>query len=899
MSTKFNCKKVADEILAIASRKIKESNLRPRVSILLTLDNDSKPLFQSKIYVNKKIDLLKKVGIETEVHLIKSAFNKDQIVSLVQKLSLDPSISGIFVQLPLASAFNFKPQDITENIDVCKDVDALSTFSSGRIYTNDPNWLKPATPLGICALLTYYGIQTLGKNVAIIGKGELSGKPLAHMLACHPFHSSVTSVDIFTENVKELTSRADILISACGKPHYISPELIKKGSILIDIGISSKNEQKIYGDFHPSCYEKSAHYTSVPGGVGLLTTATLAHNVLNACLIQNGAKTSNIIEELHKKNNFHLFLQSNYTSNKNEKNWKVLLFSSSYNAMTQNIEKVLSRLGHKCLFEVAKTDDQMINAVQEFKPDLIVCPFLKKAIPKQFYEKIKCLIVHPGVKGDRGPSSLDWAILNNSKEWGVTVLEASREMDAGNIWATENFQMPKNYTKANLYNSFVCQTAEKLVVDCISKFGDANFVSEPLDYSKTDVKGNLHRTIRLSDSERSINWSLDSTSVILSKSNAADTQPGLKSELTIKDQKIARFVFGACKEDYLEPASSISIGEIFAKRGDAVCVKTKDGSVWFSCMRSFKSKENTSPIKLPSTLQLCQIERFQSIQESSLDILPLPDSNTYQEISFEKVDRIGILYFNFYNGAMDTLKCNRLLRAIKECSKQDINVLVLAGSETNWSNGIHLNVIENSPDPAEESWQNIKAINNVAKEIILLRDIMTISAIQANAGAGGVYLSLASDFVFAKSGVVFNPHYKKMGLFGSELHTLTAPKRIGKFMLEYLKESARPLITKEAVQINLIDDLDSKLGSFENVTNTSFMDKVKFFASSYSMNAGMMEKFIATKRELFLASKLEEKMKECEEYELKEMHWDMFHHRNSFDMKRKIFVHKLDSKNLN
>ena len=105
---------------------------------------------------------------------------------------------------------------------------------------------------------------------------------------------------------------------------------------------------------------------------------------------------------------------------------------------------------------------------------------------------------------------------------------------------------------------------------------------------------------------------------------------------------------------------------------------------------------------------------------------------------------------------------------------KDIKVLVLKGSARNWSNGINLNVIQNAKDPKAEAWDNIRAINEVVKAIYRMNDKITISAIQANAGAGGVYLGAATDLSFAADGVVLNPHYKKMGLYGSELHTVTA-----------------------------------------------------------------------------------------------------------------------------
>ena len=118
---------------------------------------------------------------------------------------------------------------------------------------------------------------------------------------------------------------------------------------------------------------------------------------------------------------------------------------------------------------------------------------------------------------------------------------------------------------------------------------------------------------------------------------------------------------------------------------------------------------------------------------------------------------------------------------------KDVKILVLKGSHKNWSNGINLNVIEAAKDPSAESWDNIKAINEVVKGLYKMNDKITISAIQANAGAGGVYLGLTTEYCFVKDGVVLNPHYKNMGLYGSELHTAMAAEKIGFAILEHLK----------------------------------------------------------------------------------------------------------------
>ena len=406
-----------------------------------------------------------------------------------------------------------------------------------------------------------------------------------------------------------------------------------------------------------------------------------------------------------------------------------------------------------------------------------------------------------------------------------------------------------------------------------------------------------------------INWDTDSTEDILRKSKAADNQPGVKAQLRLPDGTyVTRLLFGVYREAISSSTSvpphlsdSVSVGQVFGRRNEAICVRTRDGAIWISQLRTPKKKgESVVSIKLPSIVQLEPDFSHLDLPEFAQDsILPSPNLSTFQEISFERFGSdCGILHFEFYNGAMSTAQCDRLHQALLALKKDtELKVLVLAGGHSSWSNGIHLNVIENSSNPKEEAWANIKAINQVVKDILQLQNMVTISAIQGNAGAGGVYLALAADWVFAKSQVVLNPHYKNMGLYGSELHTFTTPRRVGKAMLEYLKSSAEPLITSEAVSMGLIDDLPQQLAkhSLEYSSTTSpssFLDNVKAFASKYRANEAKLAVDLARKREEFAESTKYKSIDEYEAQELAEMHDDMFGDRNGFENKRKSFLRK-------
>ncbi|MCG8426710.1 MAG: enoyl-CoA hydratase/isomerase family protein, partial [Chromatiales bacterium] len=189
----------------------------------------------------------------------------------------------------------------------------------------------------------------------------------------------------------------------------------------------------------------------------------------------------------------------------------------------------------------------------------------------------------------------------------------------------------------------------------------------------------------------------------------------------------------------------------------------------------------------------------------------LPEtSEGYQEIFYQRRGDIGYLHFPFYNGAMGTAQCQALRQAYIAAREEDTRVIVLMGGPDYWSNGLHLNLIEAADSPADESWANINAINDLALEIINTDSHITVSALQGNAGAGGVFLARAADYVWARTGVVLNPHYKDMGnLFGSEYWTYLLPCRVGDEKARQITQGRLPMGTLEAKDLGLVDDLFS------------------------------------------------------------------------------------------
>jgi putative two-component system protein, hydrogenase maturation factor HypX/HoxX len=213
--------------------------------------------------------------------------------------------------------------------------------------------------------------------------------------------------------------------------------------------------------------------------------------------------------------------------------------------------------------------------------------------------------------------------------------------------------------------------------------------------------------------------------------------------------------------------------------------------------------------KLPATraLELAGVEL--DVPEIDVPVhAPLPADHTWREISYTEHGGVGYLHFDFYNGAMSTDQCRRLLEAYRYArSRRQTKVIVLAGGSDFFSNGIHLNVIEAAQDAGEESWWNLHAIDDVVREVIETDSHITISALAGDAAAGGVPFAIAADHVVAREDVVLNPYYQHMGgLYGSEYWTYLMPRRIGaELTAELTSAPFRAIGTRRAVEIGLLD----------------------------------------------------------------------------------------------
>ena len=549
---------------------------------------------------------------------------------------------------------------------------------------------------------------------------------------------------------------------------------------------------------------------------------------------------------------------------------KIQFITTAFNGMAQRLWIELDRLNHEVKVHIVSTQEKMIEAVTNYKPDLIIAPFLTSKIPAEIYEKYSCLIVHPGIKGDRGASSLDWAILQNQKTWGVTILQAVEKMDAGAIWATNEFEM-RDVSKSEIYRNEVTQAAAKGILQAINNFKNPDFKPEKIDYSNPEIKGKWNNKTTQNDFQFS--WD-EKASTIIRKINAADSSPGVKITLLNKDY----YCYGAHLEEKLKGKT----GEIIAQRNNAVCIATKENAIWITHLKILK--ENA--IKLPATLALAELAK--SIPYSKLSPFELPEYKTWQEIRFEKDGDIGYLHFNFYNGAMSTDQCNRLREAIV-VAKTKCKLLVLMGGRDVWSNGIHLNVIENAKNPANESWKNINAIDDLILEIINSTDHYIICALQGNAGAGGVSLALSSDKVISRNGIVLNPHTKNMGLYGSEYWTYLLPKRIGIEKATKFTKECLPWGVAVAKDIGLIDD-------YFGETNQEFVQFVQQQAKSIC-NLSYFDKLIAAKKFQRRKDEMNKPLANYRKEELEKMKANFYDNDMNYNEKRYNFVHKIQNEN--
>ncbi|MER5544218.1 hydrogenase maturation protein [Streptomyces sp. CG4] len=527
----------------------------------------------------------------------------------------------------------------------------------------------------------------------------------------------------------------------------------------------------------------------------------------------------------------------------------ILLVASAFNSLSQRMYAELSDLGHRVDVVLASHGvEQVRAAVQELRPELVIAPMLRTALPEDVWREHTCLIVHPGPPGDRGPSSLDWAVAERAPEWGVTVLQAEAAMDAGVIWAAESFPVAP-VGKSDLYRNEVSDAAVTAVRTAVRRYAEGSYKPRP----QTDESISVVWRDAFRQERRRIDWERDDTETVLRKLRGADSQPGVRDELLGREV----FLHGGHPEDRLRGHP----GELLAQRAGAVCRATRDGAVWIPELRPRKNSGDPAPFRRPAASVVAAWEPSLQLPEAPVPLNLPADRRTWTDIRYRQRDDVGFLGFSFPGGAMSTDQCRRLLAAYRHALSHPTRILVLGGDRDFFSNGIHLNVIEAAPDPAEESWTNLLAMDDLVEAVLRTTDRLVVAALAGNAAAGGAMLALAADEVWCRTGVVLNPHYRRMGLYGSEFWTYTLPRRVGAEHTHRLTTEALPVSAASAERLGLVDRLvpaaprafPAEVQALAaELASSPFVD-ARIAAKSAARAAGEVERPLATYREAELA----------------------------------------------
>ncbi|CAN8097621.1 unnamed protein product [Discula destructiva] len=587
---------------------------------------------------------------------------------------------------------------------------------------------------------------------------------------------------------------------------------------------------------------------------------------------------------------------------------KILFICTAHNSLSQRLYLSLSQL-HTVTVEYALSDEAMREAARLAKPDLIICPFLTSRVPTDIYEEYMTLIVHPGPPGDAGPSSLDWVLMGDDgseadpaqllqrqvlsdkgrEYWGVTVLQAEDEFDAGPVWAYEQFPINIDepaLTKSALYRGAVTRAAVSACLAAVDRICSVGLAAAPMTppltpessgcpspayraihpglkanpqfkelsvgLQKPFLGGITHHRPLLKAAQRDFNINVHDATEISRRIRCSDSQPGCLSSVLGQNMYIYG---GTIEEDSWITTSKAGPGTIVAVRDEAVCFKTTDKKgIWITHVRRVKKKTDAKlwP-KIPAASGLCEVGLLNGETIAKLT-KPYATNNwaksphsTNQDIWVDFVveantpvpNRAAYIYSDFYNGAMSTAQCEKLIEALQfvlstHTTQDPLAAVVMMGGSGYFSNGIHLNVIEAAADPALESWNNINRINDVVYYLLHefpSRQILTFAGIRGNAAAGGVAMATACDCVIAGADVVLNPAYRALGLYGSEYHSLSYNGRCGTEGGRRLLRDMTPLSATAARSMGVVDHV---LPGYGALLDTRIRNHIKAVVRSIS-----------------------------------------------------------------
>ena len=251
----------------VAVEKLKADGVNPGLTVIIVGENPA-----SQVYVRNKHKTCEELGIRSEIVALPDDATKDQLLDTIDRLNADRNVHGILVQLPLPTAIKAHEQEILERIDPLKDVDGFHPFNVGKL-------------VGCLKMLDLAGIEIDGKRAVIIGRSNIVGKPMLHLLMAR--HATVTVCHSHTKPLGDVTREADILVAAMGKPKFVTADMVKPGAVVVDVGINRIAPKKLVGDVDfDNVKEIAGAITPVPGGVGLLTVSMLMQNVVTATRLQ-------------------------------------------------------------------------------------------------------------------------------------------------------------------------------------------------------------------------------------------------------------------------------------------------------------------------------------------------------------------------------------------------------------------------------------------------------------------------------------------------------------------------------------------------------------------------------------------------------------------------------------
>ena len=281
MEMLLNGKEVAKKIkedLKLEVDQIKEKGIIPKLAVVMVGNNEA-----SKVYVKNKSKACDTIGVAFEEFLLDENITEEELFKLIDRLNEDKNINGILVQAPI-------PKHLDQNkafrrIKPEKDVDGFNPINVGDLSIGNDCFIS-CTPYGVMKILEYYNIELEGKNAVVLGRSNIVGKPMVQCLLSK--NATVTVCHSRTQNIKEITKNADILIAAIGKAKFVTEDMVKEGAIVIDVGINRLDNGKICGDVDFETVEsKVKAITPVPGGVGPMTIAMLMNNLVKATKLQN------------------------------------------------------------------------------------------------------------------------------------------------------------------------------------------------------------------------------------------------------------------------------------------------------------------------------------------------------------------------------------------------------------------------------------------------------------------------------------------------------------------------------------------------------------------------------------------------------------------------------------